>query len=280
MGRAQELTQRVTKDEVPDAAPTNSASKQTASHPSIIILWGYKDAMNVPQLQPPLLCGNCSMSFVGQFCPGCGWSISSTFNSRCWKCGSTISGRYCTECGADSRQRPDELVNEDAAAARGAIQGGVIWGLFSRKENRARNALLGAAWGGLAEQGHARQLNELFQLGASISAITTFRARRTWAGLLNLLVVLSYFSLMALSGQATGAFVLSALLTWPLLVVRERVTRWSYESLDYEQVVRASFGQWVRADVTTVEGLRRRRAKVLLVLGVSMQVAVGLGTLS
>lgn len=220
------------------------------------------------------------MSFVGQFCPGCGWSISSTFNSRCWKCGSTISGRYCTECGSDSRQRPDELVNEDAAAARGAIQGGVIWGLFSRKEDRARNVLLGAAWGGLAEQGHARQLNELFQLGASISAITIFRARRTWAVLLNLLVVLSYFSLMALSGQATGAFILSALLTWPLLVVRERVTRWSYESLDHEQVVRASFGQWVRADVTTVEGLRRRRAKVLLVLGVSMQVAVGLGTLS
>jgi len=236
--------------------------------------------MSNQHLQPPVICGSCSTSFVGQFCPKCGWAVASSSNSLCWNCGSTISGRYCTACGSDSSQRPAELVNEDAAAARGAVQGGIIWGLFSTKEHRARNALLGAAWGGLAEQGSARLLNELFRLGASISAITTFRSRRAWATLVNALVALSYLSLIVLSGQSDGAFILSTLLTWPLCSVRERVSRWSYEPLDRESVVRVSFGRWVRADASTLQGSRRRRARLILTTAIVGQLVAGVGVLS
>lgn len=236
--------------------------------------------MSSPQLQPPVVCGSCSTSFAGRFCPNCGWTIGAPINSPCWSCGSAVSGRYCSSCGIDTHQRPRELINEDEAAARGAIQGGIIWGLLSGKEDRARNALLGAAWGGLAEQGNARRLNELFQLGASISAITTFRSRRTWASLVNALAVLSYLSLMVMSDQSDGAFILSALLTWPLCAVRDRVARWSYEPLDREQFVKDSFGRWMREDPAAVRGFRRRRARLLLILAVAGQVAAGGGVLS
>lgn len=275
-----DFTQAVTKEDAADTASTNSTNRQTVHHPQDRIVRGSYRAMSSPQLQPPVVCGSCSTSFVGHFCPNCGWTIAAPVNSPCWNCGSAVSGRYCSSCGTNTHQRPRELIDEDAAAARGAVQGGIIWGLFSGKDDRARNALIGAAWGGLAEQGNARRLNELFQCGASISAITDFRSRRVWASLVNVLAVLGYLSLMVMSDQSEGAFILSAFLTWPLCVTRDRVARWSYEPLDREHIVKASFGRWMRADPATVQGYRQRRARLLLIIGVACQVAVGVGGLS
>jgi hypothetical protein len=100
------------------------------------------------------------------------------------------------------------------------------------------------------------------------------------ASTVNFLAVLGYISLMVMSDQSDGAFILSALLTWPLCAVRDRVARWSYEPLDREHVVKAPFGRWMRADPAAVHGSRHRRARFLLILAVAGQVAVGVAGLS
>jgi len=273
------LAYRGAREPSPDIDSADRACGETLWHVNVMIIErsGAVTPMNQP-LPMPQQCVNCSTVSVGQFCPNCGSAFNRGAPARCWNCGEAVQGNFCGSCGVDVSKRPLQIVDEDSAAVKGAVQTGLLWGIFSRPENRVKNALLGAAIGGINEQSAARAVNELFAAGASVAAISTYRKRTVALGLTTITVGVAYLTLLGLAAQSLPQAVVAAIFTWLLLKLRARVVRWTDQPLERESIIRARFGSWQRGTAAEANFRRARRFRRLAVVAIAFQILVAVSS--